>query len=543
MSKQENVLRRSANLTEDSSISGAVRHGKCAGTQTRRSFVRGTIAAGIAGIGLSSTAAGASDTADEYGYEDVVNVVDAGADNTGEESITPVLEDARSDNTLFYFPPGEYYMDSQFRFTNFEKFGVFGEDATLVPANYYDFDGPRYRLFRLGTQSRPGKDVRFEGFTVDQTAPDTGIRVIDTYASDNLEVRDVLVRGEHDSGTWGPGHFNVSDPDGTGIVERFRAPDGGAWVHDTPHDGNAWRGPIGIEANQNKGTLTFRRCWTGAFPSHGLYACNGSGKIVVLGGWFRNANGSNIRIGGRDSEIRHPTIEVDSTRDDDQSQRGIRVEKCDNVLVRGPIIRISSPMPTSRAIAVMNSCKKARIEGGSIEMSGDKINHGIVISQDAGEVTIEDTEILHRTAGGYPVWIRGEDRSDRVHLRNVSITGEAGAASGFRDAIRCERNDSRFSYCEVDQTGRDGVDRNGLVTTGNDTTVYRSEIRAERFPYVDQGNANLVLRGDFESHRNDVAAVRLYPDVSNPRLRRSRLINGVDDLGATNLETFRNTFK
>jgi len=134
------------------------------------------VAACAAGIGLTSTATASADRYGHYydDYATVVDVTEAGADDTGSESITPVLEKLRDDNTLLVFPEGEYFMDEQFRFTGFDNFGVVGENATLVPADFHEFNGPRYRLFRLGVSSRPGGRVRFEGFDVDQRAPTRG---------------------------------------------------------------------------------------------------------------------------------------------------------------------------------------------------------------------------------------------------------------------------------------------------------------------------------------------------------------------------------
>ncbi|WP_276257054.1 right-handed parallel beta-helix repeat-containing protein [Halomontanus rarus] len=510
---------------------------------SRRRFVKGVTLTGLAAIGLSSHAA-ASHAYTEYDdeYRTVVNVAEAGADTTGQKSITPVLESLRADNTLLYFPPGQYAMDSQFRFTGFERFGVVGNDATLVPADYHDFDGPRYRLFRLGTQNNPGKHLRFEGFTVDQTAPDTGIRAIEAWASDRLEVRDVHVRGQHDSGTWGPGLFNVVDPDGTGLVENFRAPDGGAWVENTPNAGNNWRGPIGIEANHTEGTLTFRRCMLGAFPSNGLYACGGSGQIIVHGGLYRNSNPVNLRIGGTDSIIRWPTVEIDETRTQDGSQRGIRLES-GSVRVKGAAVRISSPMPTSHGITVMNSCTSARIEDTKIEISGDRINHGIVVSPSAAETVISNTEIQHATSGGYPLWIRGSDSNDRVLCEYLTVTGEAGDAAGFRDGIRCERNNCRFDVCTVDQSSRPGASRNALVNTGDDNTVYYGTYRASKYPFVEVGTDTLYMRADAESYDGDREAICLYDQSSNVALKRNRLVNGIKDYGSDGLVDWENSFQ
>lgn len=497
-----------------------------------------------AGLGLVSTAGASSQPYAQYydDYDNVVDVTKAGADNTGQESITPVLNDLRADDTLLVFPEGRYYMDEQFRYTGFENFGVVGDNATLVPADYYEFNGPQFRLFRLGVTYNPGQSLRFEGFEVDQTAPDTGIRAIEAYASDRLEVRDITVRGHHDSGTWGPGLFNITDPDGWGIVERFRAPDGAAWVDNTPNAGNRWRGPIGIEANQNSGTLEFRRCMLGGFPNNGLYAAGGDGTIIVHGGLYKNSNGANIRVGGHGSEVRWPTVQVDSTRPEDKTQRGIRIENGRNQKIHGAVIEITSPKPTSHAVSVMNTCEGARIENTRLELQGSDVNHGIVLSPECGATTIVDTTINHDTAGGYPLWIRNSDRTEQVLVEHVTITGEAGDDGGFRDGIRCERDNCRLSHVDVTQYGRDGVDRNAIVNKGSDLTVYQSELRANQYPYVGLGSDTLVRDSVLKSSQ-DNEAVCLYSSAENPTFKKNRLVDGIRDLGASGVTTWENSYE
>ncbi|MCU4974156.1 right-handed parallel beta-helix repeat-containing protein [Halobacteria archaeon AArc-m2/3/4] len=519
----------------------ADRSGGGATTVSRRATLKAAAATGLSALGLSATAGANPEVAYYDEYRTVVNVAEAGADNTGTEPITPVLESVRSDNTLLYFPPGEYAMDSQFRFTNFEKFAVVGDDATLVPANYHDFDGPQYRLFRLGTHTSPGSHLRFEGFTVDQTTPDTGIRTIEAYATDRLEVRNIHVRGEHDSGTWGPGLFNVVDPDGTGIVEDFWAPDGGAWVDETPHAGNAWRGPIGIEANETRGTLQFKRCRLGAFPSNGLYASNGDGQIIVNGGHFENSNPVSIRVGGTNSRVLWPTVEIDRTRSLDESQRGIQLEH-GTARVEGAVVRNTSPLPNSHAIAVMNTNTGARIDDTTVEIGGDRVTHGLVVSPDAGETTITETDVTHETAGGYPLWIRDTDSRERVTCRDVTISGESGDGAGFRDGIRCGRSNCRFESCDVEQRGRDGTRRNALVNTGDECTVYGGTYRATGHPFVELGDGTLYAQTDAESYTTDRAAIHLYAGSRNTILVRNRLANGIRNDGAEGLVTVANTY-
>ncbi|TYL39514.1 hypothetical protein CV102_04250 [Natronococcus pandeyae] len=510
--------------------------------RSRRSLLRGTAIAGASTVGLLS-AASMSGAAFHEGYDNVVNVVDAGADRTGGESITPVLEDLRADNTAFKFPEGRYYMDSQFRFTGFDNIGFFGHDATLVPANYYNFDGPQYRLFRLGVSYSPGGRLRFRGFDIDQTASNTGIRVIEANVSDDLKVEDINIRGEHDSGTWGPGMFTITDPNGRGVVERFRAPDGGVHADETPNAGNIWRGPIGIEANTNVGHLEFKDCELGGFPDNGLYATNEDGTYVVDGGVFKNSNGANVRVGGQGSEIRDPTVVIDETGPHDRSQRGVRIESGDDLLISGADITITSPQPTSHAVSVMNSCKSSTIEDTSIEISGDRVNHGIVVSPEAGETEIHRTDVVHEAAGGYPLWIREGDKRDRVLASELSVSGSAGDKHGFRDGIRCGRDNCRFQYIDVDQPGRNGVDRNGLVVSGSDTTVYQGTFRASFHPYVDQGSDNHVRNADLESYDHGREAIQLYPDVTNAAFRVNRIVNGYRDHGASGTVTWNNTYE
>ncbi|WP_312907996.1 right-handed parallel beta-helix repeat-containing protein [Natronosalvus caseinilyticus] len=507
----------------------------------RRAFVKGAAIAGISTLGLSSTAA-ASGSYTKYDgeYRHVVNVVEAGADNTGNKSITPVLRNLRKDNTLFYFPPGRYAMDSQLRFTKFDNVAFVGNDATLVPANYYNFDGPQYRLFRLGTLSRPGKKLRFEGFTVDQTAKNTGIRTIDTVVTDRLDVEDIYVKGEHDSGTMGPARFDVIGSNGTGRVVDFKAPDGGENASNTPHAGKtSTRGPIGILANETAGELTFRRCHLGGFPGSGLYACNGSGKVIVHGGLYQNSTSASIRIGGSDSVVRWPTIEIDDVDEKYPSHRGIRVERGD-VTIKGAAIRVSDPSPSNHAISVLSNCESAWIENTTIEMSGNDVNHGIVVSPGAGETTIARTNITHNAAGGYPLWLRSSNNTDRVHCEYLSIDGEAGDASGLRDGIRCERPNVRFAACEIDQPGRNGAKRNAIVNTSEDLSVWNMTLRASHFPIVELGSNSSYLEADAESYNGREAAC-LYDQSRKISIRNSRLVNGVRDLGSWSLELSNNT--
>ncbi|MHC3436919.1 glycosyl hydrolase family 28-related protein [Natrialbaceae archaeon A-gly3] len=64
-----------------------------------------------------------------WGY---VDVVEWGADPTGSENVTPILEeivDEEGENGLLVFPPGTYLMEEGLSHANFEHFGLVGQDA------------------------------------------------------------------------------------------------------------------------------------------------------------------------------------------------------------------------------------------------------------------------------------------------------------------------------------------------------------------------------------------------------------------------------
>jgi len=494
----------------------------------------------LASVGSTAAVADTADRLDRY-YDEfgtVIDVVEAGADNTGTESVVDIIRKYRADDTLLVFPPGEYYIDEQVRFTGFEKFGLAGNDATFVPADYFDFDGPQYRMFRLGVDYSPGTRLVFDGFDIDQTAPDTGIRVLDAAVTNGLEVRDITVRGQHDSGTWGPGRFEITDPNGTGIVKRFKAPDGGAWVGETPNDGNLWRGPSGLLANTNSGTLRFVDCVLGGFPDNGLYASGGSGKIIVDGGLYKNSNAACIRIGGEGSVVRNATVEVDRNRPQDESQRGIRLERGNNLRVENVTVRNTDPLPNSFGISVMNSCDSTWIEDSSVTVSGDEVDHGIVVSPDAGKVVLLRTGIRLDTPGGFGVWIHGNDGADAVNCEYLDITGDAGDESAAA-GIRCDRDGVRFGEVAIDQPG--GEKRRALVNTGDDVKIYEGYYRASEHPIIDLGTGTWVEEIYAKSH-SDAEAICLYDQSADVYLKNNRLRGGIRDLGSKGLETAGNEY-
>ncbi|MFC4247090.1 hypothetical protein ACFOZ7_08775 [Natribaculum luteum] len=488
----------------------------------RRFGRRRYLTSAAAGIGAVLSFAGSATAWNvEDQYRTVVDVVEAGADDSGAESITPVVRERASDDTLLRFPPGRYYVDEQFRLTDFENVGFVGDDATLVPAAYEDFEGPQYRLFRLGTSYAPGRDLRFEGFRVDQTAPNTGIRVLDAVVTDGLVVKDVYIHGVHDSGTWGPGRFDVVDASGHGLVERFRAFDGGCHVDETPNAGNMWRGPTGISVDEHhRGTIVFADCVLGGFPDNGLYVSSETGRTVVDGGWFENSTTGSIRLGGRRGTIRNVTGVVDSNPDRLVRQHPIRLDS-GRIDVENVDLRL--PRPNGDAIRVMNDVDEASIADSSIAI-GPVPSSGIRIDPAAGPTYVEDVDVAIDGSAN-AIRILGRD-AGTVGVQDVRITGDAGG-SPMRHAIYCERNGCQFRGLSVDQPG--AGKRRGIELRGNDAFLYDSTLETSDVPIVVNGADDVWIEDCTARSYDGDRSIRITADSGTVRLKDDTFPGGVSD--------------
>ncbi|WP_232833693.1 right-handed parallel beta-helix repeat-containing protein [Saliphagus sp. LR7] len=424
---------------------------------------------------------------DRYGT--VIDVADAGADTSGNASITPVLRQHAGDDTLLRFPEGRYYMDSQLRLTNFQNFGLVGDgDATLVPANYGDFSGPQYRLFRLGTPWDPGRDLRVEGFHVDQTESDTGIRVLDVGVSTGLTVRDVIVEGLHDSGTWGPGLFNITDPDGVGVVRRFQAPDGGIHANQTPHAGQVSRGPTGIHTNgYHEGALRLENCVLGSYPGNGLYV-NCPGDVFVEDGEYANSAGTTVRMGVGEGRVRNADIEVTGTASYERRQIPLRLDY-GSLTVENVDVRMTRA--NGNGIRVMDEVDEATFRNVTVSNDGPNPNTAIRVNSGAGSTSFYGVSVdmgvngnaLKIPQGGAPVDVDG-----------FAVTGDV-AGSPIQETILCQRDGCRFANLDIDQPGSG---RRGLLLTGDDIVVTDSEIETDYDAISTEGNG-IEIRNTYAS--------------------------------------------
>lgn len=505
------------------------------------SSMAGIAAGGVAFSGITSATHSGVPSRLSDSFDSVVNVADAGADTSGNRSINNVLERLRDDDRLLYFPSGTYYMDEVFRFTDFENFGLYGDGATILPADYHDNADGQHKLFRLGTHYAPGRRLVVENFDVDFTPDDTGVRAFEAAISEDLTVRDITIKGRHDSGMWGPGRFVMRSSQGSGLVENFRAPGGGSFSAETPSAGRLWRGPTGLLCNGlNLGKMTFRNCRIGGFPDNGLYAGASKGPIRVEGGLFENSNGNNVRVGSPDNRIEGATIRVNRTSPQANAHRGVRLQSAGKTVIEDTRISIDVPVRGSTPLVIMSDCEgRTTLRNSRIEQNSDVFNNGVDASPDCGEVVLSQSTLEHNSPGGSAVLLGGTGSSDEwAELIYVSIRGSPGDKWN-RSAIHNERNNVEFRAVDVEQGG--ARKRRGLGNFGDDCILYKCTFDVVQYPVIDDSAGTWVSYNTFTS-KNGNEGYYLTDESRNVYLKENVIENGIRDDGCDNLKTVGNEF-
>ncbi|MXR39919.1 twin-arginine translocation signal domain-containing protein [Halobaculum sp. WSA2] len=374
----------------------------------RRQFLRTTAATGIAaviggcgGSGADSDQPRPSETAatpfdtpststpgratDTDRFDSVVDLAEAGAD--ADRSLVPHLERHLADDTMVYLPAGRYRMDDTVRLLSFDNVGIVGDGAVIVPPDGFDST-----LFDLG---RPGRasNLLFEGITFDFGAPDTGSRPVSALVDDGLVIRDLAVVGRQDAGR-AMLRADVTDADGTGLVERLRLPDGAAYETQST---------AFLVGDRHRGELRFEDCRIVGFPDNGLYADPDHGRVEVVGGYYANCDISNVRV-GNDSVVRGVHVRNDTASSGYENMRGIRATHGDGVLIEDCTVELER-VPASEGGLVMSSQLTAgTVRNTRIEVDADGVSAIRAKSPDDaladGELVFEDIAVRGTAANG-----------------------------------------------------------------------------------------------------------------------------------------------
>ena len=358
--------------------------------------------------------------ADEWGLDRVVNLASEGADQTGSRETAEYFEEHLRDGTLVYLPPGRYRLGRTVRGGG-GAVGMVGENATIVPPD--GFDGT---LFAFG-YPEPLSEVLLEGVSFDYRAENTGARPLYAIASDRIVARELEVRGEVDV-EQDQFRFDVTDPEGTALVEDVRLPDGAV----------PGTGVTGIEVgDQNHGDLTFVDCRVEGFPDNGLYANPPEGEVSVLGGFYRNNGISGVRIETKDaSVVRGVHVRCDDGTGAGENMRGIRLRSGESLLVEDCLVEMLEVTSSDGGIVFSCELGSATVQNCQVRVDADDIN--AIRIKSPGDGTAEDAH-------------HGPFRCE-----NVFVTGNAagGAAVAAANRQGCE-----FSNLCVHQPGerRDGI--------------------------------------------------------------------------------------
>jgi hypothetical protein len=359
--------------------------------------------------------------ASEWGFDEVVNLGTAGADQTGARETAAHFEDHLRDGTLVYLPPGRYELGRTVSVSDAST-GIVGENATIVPPDGYDGT-----LFALG-YPEPLSEVLIAGLTFDFRAEDTGARPLFAMADDRIVARELDVRGRIDVGQ-DQLRFDVTEPDGTARVENVRLPDGGV----------PGTGVTGMEVgDQNHGDLAFVDCHVAGFPDNGLYANPPEGEVSVLGGSYLNNGISGVRIETKDaSVVRGVHVRCDDRSDAGENMRGIRLRSGESLLVEDCLVEMLEVTSSDGGIVFSSELGSATVQNCQVKVDADDVN--AVRIKAPGDDTAEDAH-------------RGPFRCE-----NVVVTGEAtgGAAVAAANRQGCE-----FANLCVHQPGDD---RDGIV--------------------------------------------------------------------------------
>jgi hypothetical protein len=477
-------------------------------------------------------------------FETVIDMSEAGADTTGTEPIGPLLREHADDDTLLMFPPGEYLMTEQFRFSGYKNFGLVGNDATIVPGTIEELDGRSVvkgtfsgptRLFRLGVSYAPGDELLFEGFDFDFTAKHSGFRAIEAYVEREMLVRDIDVLGKHDVGSFGPALFSVLDPEGIATVEGFRARKGAKYSKNTI--GTITDGPTGILIpKSHKGKLWLRDCELGGFPDQGVYGSSTEGRIIVKGGVYKNSNSANIRLMSDYSYIQDAKIVVDD-KHEGHNQRAIRLDAGNHLWVYNTEINLSDP--NGHAITIYDEVEKARIQECSINIGPGESNYGIIVRPNTGAVDVFDTDITFEGTGN-PLLINGHNSADDgpVHVLRTRISGNGDGTAG-RNAIRCTRANVEFEDVEVRMTG--DYYRRALELQGDNCFVNGGVYESTHHAIVNVANRTRVDDITAKCY-NGSESLKLYEGYGDVTVTDSTLYDGYMDKGCYNLVMENVTF-
>jgi hypothetical protein len=416
----------------------------------------------------------------EKRFDTAVNLLDIdGVDGTARTRIDEVLQSRAIDDTLFFFPPGQYRIGSV-TFKGISNLGLVGHDATFV------LDEPGRNIFLAFRQV---EDVLLDGFVADNTADNTAAWIDFKCRGGTNVVRNYAVAdfGDVEARTNGF-TLMVEGADTSLLLEDVDLSEGAI-------NGAAtfvFRREDFFDPSRKPGSVTFRNCVMKNWGAEGLYASSHSGPIRVLGGEYANNAIVQVRIGSGHAPTRAVVRDVDVRVDRVQPYiptkrdllRGIWLKEGDEALVENCHVEIRGVKPgqTPGGIVVNKQFGRATIR--NCDVTTDVAKPGIVIED---PVTEYDPQWMPSLDHLPPRW--------DVTLQNVTVDGDCPNA----DAVRVEgRDNCRFQNLSIDVTGPD-ADGLALQRAVN-CHIAGGAVSASRYPITASLPPDLV---ECAAHLND----------------------------------------
>ncbi len=210
-------------------------------SHSRRAFLATTASLGFAslsgcvygsGIGAVDNGSNSTNSANSTGgtpsgldptnyadqFKHRVNITKKGADNTGKQAIDDVLDRVIDNDTLVYFPPSRYKLNTNHRHVGLRNLGIIGQNAVLTHGRVDtiegfdvtkgEYHGPAQH-FKIGVPDTPHKGrFVFGGFTVDWRGKNEGMQILNHYTAGKSVIQNIRQVGMHSLGCQGPFRLN-----------------------------------------------------------------------------------------------------------------------------------------------------------------------------------------------------------------------------------------------------------------------------------------------------------------------------------------------
>ena len=416
---------------------------------------------------------------------DRVDLVDAGADRTGERPITDVLSRVAADDTRVIFPSGRYRLETLV-LDSYDGLQLVAPDgATLVPAT----TGKSVLSFR------DCANVHVRGFTVDSRAKDTSFSLGIHGVGGDSTVAKYALRGRQDSDS--PTH---------GLLIKCEGGDTSITAQDVYFGDGAENDGIGVfifpngsytDPSRDGGTVTLRDVHVEGWHHEGVYGSPHRGPLNVIGGLYKNNAIEQVRVGGGNADdhahLKGVTIVVDDPPSyigdgtfgpKQRNYRGIWCEEGDGVTI-----------------------EDCRVHIGQIDQPQARSSGGIVVKGEFGRATIQNSRVRIDMSDTpaircqQPVTYDPDTQvsldhappSHAVSIHDVEITGTATGSAG----IVAARRPVHVKHCYLRGTGghRVGIESRDAVVFVSETIVETTGSPFVPSPGFDFGNVGIELRG------------------------------------------------